>query len=206
MNQLRQHAEEFFSETNILTHLKNHGHPCVHGSFDLDFMVWPELDILMYVQEVSVDAGMKVLQTVTKSCTVQHALFVNQLDFDTRFNGGNGILLDINVRHNDIIWKLDIALVDEKDRQYELHYNNHIREQLTPDKRQAIMDIKTRATQTSRYRKHFWTYRTRGTWFYSNDIYKAVLDHDIQTYEEFCKFLEETRGFPPDEPSSWQEG
>jgi hypothetical protein len=76
-------------------------------------------------------------------------------------------------------WKVDIWTSSRADFEPVQRFGDRIRQQLTPEKREAILAIKSAVWQHPEYRRRF----------SSADVYDAVFQHRVKTVEQFWSHL-----------------
>jgi len=76
-------------------------------------------------------------------------------------------------------WKLDIWAVTAAHHQASMVQMQTLRQRLTPQRRRTILELKTHYCSDGRYRRSIT----------SQDLYRAVLEHDVSTVDTFERFL-----------------
>ena len=103
------------------------------------------------------------------------------------------MIMDVGIEWEKVEWKLDVALMPSEWMANAMTFNAKMLAEMTEEKRQRIVAIKQRAVESPWYRRKNWAYIERGNYFYSNDVYRAVLDGKANTYEEFRDWLKTVR-------------
>jgi hypothetical protein len=91
----------------------------------------------------------------------------------------DGLYWGIDYRDGQLDWNIDVWFVADAQRQPDLHHVRTFADRLTPETRQAILNIKRAQTDS--------TVR-------SFDIYIAVLDGGVRTPDEFRSLRSRDRG------------
>jgi hypothetical protein len=85
------------------------------------------------------------------------------------------------------LWKVDIWVVDDPERQPDLAHVRELPERLTAETRAAILGAKDAWVGRPEYRREI------RSW----DIYTAVLDHGVRTPAQFAAWLRRRNADPP---------
>lgn len=151
------------------------------GSAALGLMVWRDLDLTVVCTELAVEPVAAIGARLAEHPRVRRVEFRNDTghwNTDPRYP--DGLYLGVGYRSpTGIDWKLDIWFVDEPDRQPDPAHVRWIPEQLTPEIRAAILNIKSAWAPRPEY----------GESVKSFDIYTAVLKDGVRTREEFQAWL-----------------
>ncbi|GEM_PF-5615342 len=192
---IREEADRMLREYGILEALRVYGEPYLHGSYELDLMVWPELDIYLLVSGFQSRHVYKIIESMHDCVPPTDVLMTNKIDHASRFGPSGYVHIDYMLMHSDVEWKIDLGVVDKNKHQWPLReYNSGLLTRLTPELRSTIVDIKTKAVCSSLYRRSTWQLVERKGTFYSGDIITAVLDHGVADFDGFTKFLRSQRG------------
>ena len=156
------------------------GEPVRVGSSALGLLVKRDVDITVIcpdlgkaVHEGVVDIGAEL----ARHHRVERVLFRNDTgDWNTDADYPDGFYLGVTCRSaTGEPWNLDIWFVDEPERQPDLQHVKALPARLTPETRTAILEIKKAYLGRPEYGKSVNGY----------EIYRAVLDDDVRTPEEF---------------------
>jgi len=197
MDSLKQTAERLLAQSDLVARLRPLGEPYVHGSFDLDLMVWPEIDVFLAVDPPTVATACAVTQTLSEALALRDIHIINQVDHAPRFALKDMVLLDLSTEFEGVAWKLDIGIIPTAMLPSVRKYNATLKPLLAPATAQAIVDIKRQSLASPRYRRHNWKYIEAGDWFFSGDIYRAVAFNQVTNFDEFAAFLKRTKGLDP---------
>lgn len=172
---LRKEADEIIVHTELVKHCASIGKITYSGSYFLDLMMYPDIDI--YLPETTMDKMLDLAKCFARNKQVEMINFRkglagplrNALYLSPRLEMGNW------GRH----WKIDIWAVDEKNLQEKQNEIIAIKNQLTEEKRKIILEYKYRIlTQDGR------------TPMYSGIfIYRAVLNHGLIKFDEITDYL-----------------
>lgn len=190
---LEQTAGRLLNETKLLEKLRECGEPRVHGSLELRTMAWPEIDIYVGVPQPTMADVCALLAVVAKCVAVRDVHIINQVDFPKRYAAGGIMIVDVGIEWEKTEWKLDLALMPTAWMANAASFNARLLAEMTEEKRRRIVAIKQQAVASPWYRRKNWAYIERGNYFYSNDVYRAVLDGKANTYEEFRDLLKANR-------------
>ncbi len=178
---LRNEASDLLNTEGLLPLLKSFGTTRVIGSYTLDMMTWPDIDISMKLpddQDVGLffEIGKKIATKfhVTKMSYSNH--------FIRNFPGfDHGLYWGIQLRYAEQEWKIDLWGYGETD--YEAHMTDFdvLHNQLQQADRTAILRIKHPVSQRPDY---------RGDVYNSMAVYRAVLTEKVASLEEFNRWIE----------------
>jgi hypothetical protein len=157
------------------------GEPHLVGSAALGLMVWPDLDITVVchaldIAELSRAAVVLVSHPRVRQLTLRNDSGAWNIHPDKY---PDGVYWGIDYRDGQRRWKIDVWFVADADRQPDLRHVRELGPRLTPETRDAILDIKRAWVSRPEY----------GQTVTSFDIYTAVLDGGIRTSEEFDRSL-----------------
>ncbi|MFD9736121.1 hypothetical protein [Umezawaea sp. NPDC059074] len=156
------------------------GDPVRVGSSALGLLVKRDVDITVVCAELGKavhEAVVSIGAELARHHRVERVLFRNDTgDWNTDANYPDGFYLGVNYRSSaGDDWNLDIWFVDEPERQPDLAHVKALPARLTPETRTAILEIKKAYLGRPEYGKSVNGY----------EIYRAVLDHDVRTVEDF---------------------
>ncbi len=186
-NSLQSEAKLVLDDLQLFSLLSPLGPSLLLGSAALGLMVWPDIDITVTHNGLTIDRVMEVMTAVYVHPRVKRVRYHNEVG---RFNPSGPALDDryFFMAYYDAPtgteWKIDISFWTNVEEHPEPFYESVAR-QLTEETRLAILWI-----------KDIWyllpAYRTQ---VYSVDIYDAVLSYSVRTPSEFDEYLLE-RGKP----------
>jgi hypothetical protein len=205
---LRERATNILFGRRVASLLSDFGDLTIHGSYDLDFMTWPEIDACIQVNELNISNACKLLDALSHHIPPTSVLVTSTEQQQAACLLPNAILIDYRFPDMGREWKLDITIVRAEQMAiapltklapHTHHavpgeYNRYVREKLTPETRKAIMHIKREVTLSSHYRKYRWQYTDPCRYFCSHDIYTAVLEFGVRSLAEFAAYIEGCRG------------
>lgn len=194
MNSLKETASRLLADSELINRLRPFGEPYLHGSYDLDLMVWPEIDVFLGMEGPNLARAFQVISALAEGLVLRDVHLINQVDHAPRFAMKDMILLDLSTEFEGIEWKLDIGLLSLNALATCKKYNATLKPKLTPEIARTIVDIKTRSLASKHYRRHNWKYIKAGDWFFSGDIYRAVAFNAVGSFEQFTDFLRSTKG------------
>ncbi|TWT36618.1 hypothetical protein KOR34_15240 [Posidoniimonas corsicana] len=188
---LQKQADVILQDTGIVEILRSFGTSFLHGSYDLDLMVWPELDIAVEIPELDHHTPYELMAALSRVVTPTVAMVVDQFGQESLFpmRVDDSILVDFRFIHAGVEWKLDLTLLAEHGEWSASVYNNQIKQRLTPETRRIIASIKDLAVQSGCYRRSRWAFTAAEDAFCTHDIYKAVFECGVTNYEQFASYL-----------------
>lgn len=176
---IKREADEILYKKGLLEILNSFGTPYVHGSYILDLMTWRDLDIYLESDEIAEADFLMLGRQVCKAFAPVKMSYRNELRAKTE-----GLPLGLywgvylgNERAG--AWKIDIWAVSAEECQQRLRYGDSIKEKLTPEAVQRILEIKSACWTDEAYRRYY----------SSGDIYKAVLENKVGSVEEFNDYI-----------------
>ena len=164
--------------------LNSLGTPHLVGSAAMDLMVWHDLDLT-----VEVDKQIeKLYRSGTELSKHPNIRQITLRDDTGKWNVEpekypDGVYWGIDYRDENLKWKIDIWFVEEIERQPDINNLKDFMPRLTPETREAILNIKRAWFDKPQYGNKVTSYL----------IYDAVLNEGVFTVEEFDKFLIENR-------------
>jgi len=177
--QLKKEADEILFHKGLFDILKKYGRPHVTGSYELELMVWRDLDIYLEAEDMSEDDFFSLGAEINKLLFPVRMSFRNERIMHTK-GLPTGLYWGIYLGNERMgAWKIDVWAIDEQECHLLLKYCDDIAKNLTNETRDIILAIKSACWQDPEYRRSF----------SSKDIYEAVLDSGITSVEDFRKYL-----------------
>lgn len=192
---MKRLADAMLAEYGIIPALAQFGETYLHGGYEMDLMVWPEVDVYLLFTGFRSDQVYPVIQRLHECCPPSSVLVLNQVEHERRYGPGGCVIVDYRLVHAGLSWKLDLCMADKVSFAWVRDYNAALRQKMTPAQHAMIRNIKTVAVQSPHYRRANWEFIKRDRFFYSGDIYHAVLEHGVIDFDGFATHLERTRGF-----------
>ena len=185
---LRAEAKAILDEGGLNTLLQTHGRVVIHGSYQLDLMVWRDLDIYLCSGAFQLREFFGLGARVAELLSAHRMHFRNELAAPT--NGlPRGLYWGIHLRDQPYgPWKIDIWAVDDDELARLTEYQQNVARRLTPDSRRTILDIKFVLHSHREYRRGFG----------AKQIYDAVLGSGVRDVREFAAYLKKETGLQID--------
>jgi hypothetical protein len=180
---LQNEASEVADELRLYELLSQAGEPVRVGSSALGLMVWRDLDMTVICSRLTQQLIAQIASELMLHIGVRELKFINDTgDYNTDPAYPDGLYIGLKYKsQRGKEWKMDIWFVDEPERQPDLKHIVTMPEQLTQERREAILRIKSDWASRDEYGK---TVR-------SFDIYTAVLEENIRTPEQFQTWLDQ---------------
>jgi hypothetical protein len=180
---LQAESREVLERLGLLDLLAVVGRPIVVGSAALGLMTWRDIDVEVYCPELTSD---RVFEAVRPLVSVPGVFRMNFRDWTgarATPQVPDGYYWGIRYESEPgIEWKLDLWFVAEgTTRRMGSSQMEGLAARLTPAARRTILRLKSLWFEHPRYR-HI---------IYSTDIYDAVLEHGVETPEQFEGYLRE---------------
>lgn len=178
--QLRQEATALLDKEGLLSMLKAVGTTQVIGSYALDTMTWPDIDISMNLpQAQNVELFFELAQRIATKFEITKMSYSNH--YIRNFPGfDHGLYWGIQLRYAGTEWKVDLWGYNDTDYQRHIAEANELFCQLQQADRLAILRIKYVICQQPEY---------RGNVYNSMAIYRAVLEDKVESVDGFNAWL-----------------
>lgn len=176
---LRCEADDLLHQEGLLALLQSYGPAGVIGSYALDLMTWPDLDLNVRLRhELDVPTFFAIGSRIVTTFQVAKMSYSNQsVRTDVPFD--RGLFWGIRLLHRGQIWKLDLWGYGEEDYRASGERFERLRKRLEQADRLAILRIKDVMCREANYR----------TEVSSIQIYEAVLKEGVETVEGFRSWL-----------------
>jgi len=178
---LKSEADIILYQHGLWEALARHGRPVVMGSYVMDTMTWADLDL--YLTCDAPDAG----EFFDLGREILSRLQPVRLDYHNNLSSHwpqfpRGLYWGVRTSHGlPRPWKLDIWRLDPTVAQERLESQAALQSRITPECREAILQIKS----------HFCSHPRYGMGFSGMDIYTAVLDRGMRSPTQFEEVLRE---------------
>ena len=178
---LRQEASELLDKEGLLLMLNAFGTTQVIGSYTLDTMTWPDIDISMNLpDEQNVERFFELGKRIATKFQITKMSYSNH--FIRNFPGfDHGLYWGIQLRYAEREWKIDLWGYGDTDYQKHIAESDALHQRLQRADRTAILRIKHAICQHPDY---------RGNVYNSMAIYRAVLEDKVESVDEFKAWLE----------------
>jgi len=176
---LREEARRLLEDDGLLTLIKAVGPTTVIGSYTLDLMTWPDIDIsLQLPHETDVATFFGLGQRVALGFQVAKMSYSNMfLRTDQAF--GHGLYWGIRLIHGGGLWKIDLWAYGREAYKRHMAEFEQLRCRLANLNRAAILRIKSEVCLRPQYRADVT----------SMDVYEAV-EQGMRSVAEFDRWLE----------------
>lgn len=184
---LQAEGAQVLARLDLLAVLSRIGLPVIVGSFALGLMVWRDIDIEVYCDEISAGKVFDTMRPIVGVPGVYRLTFHDWSGPRADPSVPSGYYWGVRYEESPIEeWKFDIWLVSqETTRRTGRELVETLPAELTPETRCAILQLKTTWYALPTYRHQV----------LSVDIYDAVLRHGVRTPDEFDDYLR-LRGKP----------
>jgi hypothetical protein len=191
---MREQANQMLAEVQILDVLSKHGDARIFGSYELDLMAWPEIDIWITNPDFRPPMAWDIVKDLSQVASPTFVFVANQVDHALGMSPTKAVTVDYRFKHRDTHWKLDIGISTGEEPVKAFAFHDTVKEKLTPATRALIKTIKERTVDSPKYLKGKWGFTSQANTFRSFDIYLAVLRDGVKTPQEFAHYLWEQRG------------
>jgi|GEM_PF-1901438 hypothetical protein len=175
-------ADRILNESRIIEILKTYGEVKIGGSYTLDVMLRPDIDLFVIAPQHDWSKILSIQTVIMETKYFGELDFANWVDFtDLTVTSLKGYYFQPRVQIDSELWKLDVwFLTPEYDRSAET--TEHFEKLLAvsgESEKISILEIKEAMRQGRKY--------IDGV--NGKLIYKAVLEHNVKTVDEFKIFL-----------------
>ncbi|HTK06162.1 MAG TPA: hypothetical protein VL485_03255 [Ktedonobacteraceae bacterium] len=183
---LQDEARQVLEELDLVALLSKGGVLRKTGSSVLGLMVWRDIDLAVSSPGLSITRAYEVMHPLLTHPRVTQVRYFHQSDHFKEDDMDERLFFMVYYHlYEQAEWKIDISFwLGEGLHPEPVH--EAVEQQLTPETRLTILQIKTAWYQLPAYR----------TTVASTDIYDAVLQHGVRTLAEFDQYLIQ-RGKPP---------
>jgi hypothetical protein len=172
---LRQEADLVLEETRAFDILRAYGRIVPTGSYYLDVMVYPDVDL--YISKVSIEQLFDIGAQFASSPLVFQVVFEKARE--VRMAGG--LYLKPRIEYGDWgrPWKVDIWSLDERTLDEVIQPMYHFKQAMTPYLREQII----------RYKASILTTALRTPMYSGYLIYRAFIDEGMSDPEQVTRYL-----------------
>jgi hypothetical protein len=180
---IKREADEILYQKGVMDILNAFGTPYVHGSYLLDLMTWRDLDIYLQADLISETDFFVLGERICRAFSPVKMSYRNERKAKTQ-GLPHGLYWGVYLGNERAgAWKIDLWAVSTRECQQRLQYGDSIKQGLTPEAVQRILEIKSACWRDAAYRRAY----------SSADIYEAVLDKKITNIEEFRAYIQEMK-------------
>lgn len=175
--ELKEQADIFLYEMGLLNKLKEYGEPHIIGSYRMDIMAWNDLDIDILNNQMSVDKLYELSHFIFKTFKPIWYEAKQEANSDRKTVWFHGFETMIT----GTLWNIDIWFFDEETILKAEQYCDRISEKIksNPHFAKIILTIKEKLIDNQQYGYGKYT---------SVDVYKAVLENNIKSIDEFLNY------------------
>lgn len=178
---IKSQADKLLQESKVTDIFVEYGDVTIEGSYALDVMLRPDLDIFIVSQTHDWNKILDIHQKIMSLKYFREIGFINWMDFeDKNLVSLKGYYFQPKVPIDDQLWKLDIWCITP-DQYKGSSLTTHFKELLGDDegKKSIILEIKQAMREGRKYIKGV----------DGKLIYQAVLENGIKTIDEFKQFF-----------------
>ncbi len=174
-SKLKQEADFILQQAKVYDILRPHGTIVPTGSYFLDVMVYPDIDL--YLSKVAIEQLFDIGGQLAKSELVFRVEF--EKSDDPRMPGG--LYLKPRIAYGDWgrPWKIDIWSLDEEVIEQKMQPMRHFQSKMTAELREQII----------RYKLSVMTGLKRTPMYSGYFIYKAFIDEGLTEFHQVTAYL-----------------
>lgn len=182
-NNLKKVGDKILYEEGLLDILKDLGKVQIVGSYDLDLLIKPDIDIAICVEEYDLKKYFSVCKEIVDRIKPIRIKYIDQsvAQFDA-FPFNTGYFLGINLKRDNIKWSIDGWVFTPEIFEERVSYHNDIKERINQSNRKILMDIKRSIYESPNYS--------------SVSLYNAVLFEGVTSREEYVEWYK--KKYPSD--------
>lgn len=169
--EVKHTADHLLAQSHILDTLAAYGTPQLLGSYALDIMYGPDIDLVLVTDQPK-QVSRRVLSTLLEQDYFQRYEYGDFVRFPYA-NRPTGYILVLALTIGGVYWELETWFVAEPMRETE-RLMAFVRQQLTPPTRTAILELK--------HQRHL--HGSDKHRLSSVDIYYGVLRHGARTWDD----------------------
>lgn len=174
--QFRDEADLLIKKCSLPELLANYSSWFIGGSYNYGLMCWRDLDVYVLDPPHDLKKCFEIGYEVTRRLFAKKSRFTNNVGADP-----NGLYWGIKLGdERQGAWKLDLWFLDAAGYEKHSKYCDRLRLRLTDETRSAVLAIK----------EAYWQKREYRDTVTSDSIYRAVLDHNVRTVEDFKRWLD----------------
>lgn len=106
---MQNQADEILREQHAIEILGKYGDVHLHGSYKLDLMTWPEIDIWILSDDFQSSMAWDIIKDLANAVPPTHVHVINQFDHQLGRTPPDCISIDYRFLHEQVEWKLDIC-------------------------------------------------------------------------------------------------
>ena len=185
---LHQEASELLDKEGLFPMLSAFGTTQVIGSYALDTMTWPDIDISMNLpNEENIELFFELAKRIATKFQITKMSYSNH--YIRGFPGfDHGLYWGTQLHYKGREWKIDLWGYDDTDYKTHIAEADTLRRQLQRADRVAILRIKHIICQHPDY---------RGNVYNSMAIYRAVLEDKVESVDAFNAWIEKNSQADP---------
>lgn len=175
---LQKEAKALLEKMQVINLLSEYGEVTIVGSLATGLMTWPDIDIEVTTDKLPSrdEVGKLATQLFTHPENERMVLLDNTQGFNMHYKSG------VHVMFEQRKWKVDIWFFLPTEKMTGREYMVWLNDNMTEEKRKAILFIKEQVASHPKYRKEI----------FSTDIYEAVIKKEIKDLDGFREYLRET--------------
>ncbi len=183
---LRAEADEILWDRGLHHLLAQHGEVYPTGSYALQLMVWRDLDLYLVSPGITVGTFFGLGARISELLAAPRMHFRNERVGHTPDLPRDGLYWGIYLGlERGGAWKIDLWAMDEVEHGRLQAHLDAIEMRLSDEARRRILRIKSAVWMRPGYRRRY----------SSQDIYQAVLDHDVGDVNAFDAYLRQHKGY-----------
>lgn len=182
-NQLKAEADRLLDNSGIIAILSKFGKVHITGSYAYNLMTWRDIDLCLEIKNIRTDILFDIGKEISKIPEVGSMYFRNEFVLKT---DGNPLAMFWCIDfyfQNGIKWKIDVLISNSKEVTRVMKIGTNLLKKIDDTKRKTILKIKSALSKSPEYRRTFG----------SKDIYKAVIEDNISTIDEWYEWLKKKK-------------
>jgi hypothetical protein len=174
-----EEAQKILFSDGLEDLLEQYGTVVPTGSYYLDLMTWRDLDLYLSTNDINVETFFELGREIATLLNPVKMSYRNE-HIGRSADLPSGLYWGVYLgNERDGAWKVDIWCVSESEASERHRYCEQLSLRLDEEKRRRIHCLKEECWRNPNYRKGF----------FSVDIYEAVMDRDIASFDELRAFI-----------------
>lgn len=174
---LKNEGQIILKDKGILSILNSYGKTTIVGSFDLELLIKPDIDLYVEIEDYDIKKHFEVLGSIANNLRPIRVKYLdlrqaNWKDFPMK----EGLFIGINLEHNGKEWSIDGWALRPEVYTERVNYHNNIKDKIFGNKFDILFQIKYDIYKCKDYK--------------SVDLYDAVLSHNVTSTEDYYKWFE----------------
>jgi hypothetical protein len=177
-NQLKSEIDAILAKYSFINLLESYGKILVTGSYSYNLMAWRDYDLVIELKDYTTETVYALVEEIGVKLNPDRLRVLNNLN-KTEANRPQGVWIGVYIEG----WKIDIWLMNTENFEKEVQKSKEMKEKLKDVDRETLISIKSELSKDPDYHVKF----------SSVDLYKAFLEGNVRSAEEFYRKMKRLR-------------